>query len=174
MNRTIRFWFLPALTLFLVSYAVAQAKPDEKQIKTGVQAAAEVKTVMPTTYFYDGMSSSVQLRNSAAFRTKEGHFVLAGLVDTSGYSSGVRQKYQGLFITELKLDIEGSELSPGQYGFGFTDDKFVITDVGGHDVLSVPSKTDDQLKRAVPLKIKQEGDAYRLYAGKKYVTVKAP
>jgi hypothetical protein len=28
------------------------------------------------------------------------------------------------------------------------------------------------LKRAVPLKIVEEGGAYRLYAGKKYVSVK--
>jgi len=37
-------------------------------------------------------------------------------------------------------------------------------------VLTVSAKRDDNLKRAVPLKIVQEGGDYRLYNGKKYVT----
>jgi hypothetical protein len=98
---------------------------------------------------------------------------MAGLVDTSGYASDVAAKYQGLFITEVKAKVEGSELAPGQYGFGFVGDKFVITDVGANDVLSVSAKHDDNLKRPVPLKIVQEEGGYRLYHGKKYVTLQA-
>ena len=45
-----------------------------------------------------------------------------GLVDTSGYASDVQAKYQGLLITEVKLDLQGTELPPGQYGFGFSQD----------------------------------------------------
>jgi len=92
-------------------------------------------------------------------------------VDTSGYASNVAQKYQGFFITEVKVKIEGSELVPGEYGFGFTGDKFVVTDAGANDVLSAAFKTDDGLKRPVPLKIGQDGKAYRLYAGRKYVAL---
>jgi len=47
----------------------------------------------------------------------------------------------------------------------------VVTDVGANDLLSVSSKQDDNLKRPVPLKIEEEGGVYRLYAGRKYVTV---
>jgi hypothetical protein len=93
------------------------------------------------------------------------------LVDTAGYASNIAEKYQGFFITEVKLKVEGSELTPGEYGLGFVGEKFVITDVGANDVLSVSSKREDSLKRAMPLKITKEGDAYRLYAGKKYVTL---
>jgi hypothetical protein len=110
------------------------------------------------------------MRNSSAVRTKDQKYLIAGLVDTSGYASDVAAKYQGLFITEVKVKVEGSELAPGQYGFGFVGDKFVITDVGANDVLTVSAKRDDNLKRAVPLKIVQEGGDYRLYNGKKYVT----
>jgi len=98
---------------------------------------------------------------------------LAALVDASGYSTAIQQKYQGLFITESKLNIQGSELPPGQYGFGFNaGDKFVVMDVGNEDVLSVPSKTDKAQQRAVPLKLVEERGAYRLYAGKKWVEIK--
>jgi hypothetical protein len=102
-----------------------------------------------------------------------GKMTLAALVDASGYSTAIQQKYQGLLITESKLNVEGSELAPGQYGFGYTaGDKFVVMDVANDDVLSVPSKTEQALQRAVPLKLVEEGEAYRLYAGKKWVEIR--
>ena len=149
----------------LVAAAAAQSKP------AGVVAAAELKSLVPTSYFYRGQSASVQMRNSGAIRTKDQKYVIAALVDTSGYASDVAQKYQGLLITEVKLKIEGSELAPGQYGFGFVGDKFEVTDVGANDVLNVSGKSDAELKRPVPLKISSEGDAYKLCAGRKCVTL---
>jgi hypothetical protein len=155
---------LIAIAVILASFAwTQQTKP------AGVLASADLKTIVPASYFYRGQSASVQMRNSAGIRTSDQKYILAGLVDTSGYASDVAQKYQGFFITEVKLKIEGSELSPGEYGFGFVKDNFVITDVGGNDLLSGSSKVDNDLKRPVPLKITQDGNAYRLYAGKKYV-----
>lgn len=154
-----------ALSLMLLSSAWAQSKP------AGVLAAEEVKTVAPSSFFYRGKSASTQLRNSGAIRTQDQKYILAGMVDTSGYASNIAEKYQGFFINEVKVKIEGSELAPGEYGFGFAGDKFVITDVGANDVISVSSKKDDNLKRATPLKISKEGNDYRLYAGKKYVTM---
>lgn len=143
----------------------AQSKP------AGVLTAEALKAIAPAGFFYRGRSATTQLRNTAGVRTEGDKYVLAGLVDTAGYASNIAEKYQGFFITEVKVKIEGSELAPGEYGFGFVGDKFVITDVGANDVLTVSSKRDDNLKRAMPLKIAKEGDAYRLYAGKKYVTV---
>jgi hypothetical protein len=138
----------------------------------GVVPPDQLKKVVPTSYFYRGQSASVQLRNSAAVRTKDEKYVLAGMVDTSGYASDIAQKYQGFLITEVKLDIEGSSLPPGEYGFGFTADKFLVTDVGANEVLSVAFKTDDNLKRAVPLKMVEDNGTYKLYAGKKWVGLK--
>lgn len=110
----------------------------------------------------------------AGFRTADGKLVLAGLVDTSGYSSDVEQKYQGFLISEIELNIEGSELPPGQYGFGFSQqDKFTVMDVGNNDLLSIPSHVDANLHGAVPLKIVAGQGSYRLYAGKKWVRLQA-
>lgn len=156
-----------SLCLALPLLAVAQ------QIKPGVLTAEDLKRVVPATYFYRGQSASVQLRNSAGFSTADGKLILAGLVDTSGYSSDVAAKYQGFLITEVKLNVEGTELRPGQYGFGFSKDgKFQVMDVGANDLFSVSSRTDDELSRPVPLKIDEDRDAYRLYAGRKWVTLK--
>jgi len=115
----------------------------------------------------------VQMRNSVALKTGGGHFVLAGLVDTSGYSTAIQEKYQGFFITESKITFDGGKLDPGQYGFGFKDGKFLMMNVAATDVVSVSSKNDEQLKHAVPLKLEKDGDGYRLYAGKNYVGFKA-
>jgi hypothetical protein len=149
----------------LLTSAAAQSKP------AGVVEAADLKSIVPSTFFYSGRVGTVQMRNAAAVRTKDGKHLIAALVDTTGYASDVAQKYQGLFITEVKLKIEGTEIAPGEYGFGFMGDKFVITDVGANDVFTVSSKTDSDLKRPVPLKVVGEGGAYRLYHGKKYVTL---
>jgi hypothetical protein len=163
--RNFRAWAI--LAALLVSAVLAQ------QAKPGVLSADELKKVVPKDYFFRGQSAPVQLRNAAGIRAEGDKLMLAALVDNSGYAADIKAKYQGMFITEVKLDIEGSSLSPGQYGFGFTSDgKFVVMDVGANDVLSVAAKTDDNLHRPVPLKIAEEGGAYRLYAGKKWVGIK--
>src|SRR5881628_632548 len=97
----------------LTAVTVAQAP------KAGVLSAEDLKRIVPTAYFFRGQSASVQLRNSVGFSSSDGKLVLAGLVDTSGYAADVQAKYQGFLITEVKLNVERTELAPGQYGFGF-------------------------------------------------------
>ncbi len=141
--------------------------------KPGLLSADDIRKVVPATYFFRGQSAPVQLRNSAGFSGADGKLVLAGLVDASGYASDVQAKYQGFLITEVKLSIQGTELQPGAYGFGFSrDGKFTVMDVGANDLFSVAGKIDDKLARPVPLKIVPDGDTYRLYGGRKWVSLK--
>jgi len=156
-----------AIGLLIPSLLSAQSKP-------GVLAADQVKKVVPSVYFFRGQSATVQLRNSAGFTTADGKLVLAGLVDTSGYSTDVAAKYQGFLITEVKLDLEGTELAPGQYGFGFSKEgKFRVMDVGANDLFTVPAQRDEKLARPVPLKIVEADGGYRLYFGRQWITLKA-
>lgn len=160
-----------SVILFCLIASVSLSATD---VTPGVLGTDDVKRVVPASYFFRGQSASVQLRNSAGFRISDGKLVLAGLVDTSGYSTDVAEKYQGFLITEVKLSIEGSELPPGEYGFGFSKDgKFTVMDVGKNDLLSVSSHQDDNLHRPVPLKIVADQGSYRLYSGKKWVSLKA-
>ena len=152
--------------LVVLAALVAQAGA---QILTGDQ----VKKVAPNSFFFAGQSASVQLRNSTGLKNSAGKLVLAGLVDTSGYSTAIAEKYQGFLITETKLSFDGATLDPGAYGFGFKEGKFTVMNVAGTDVVSTASQNDDQLKHPVPLKLEKDGAAYRLYAGRKYVVVKA-
>lgn len=140
--------------------------------KPGVIPSDQLKKVVPTDFFFDGQVAGVQLRNSVAVRNAAGKIVEAGLVDTSGYSANIQEKYQGFLITETKLTIEGTSVPAGAYGFGFgTDGKFRIMDLGQNEIATSSYQTDANLKRAVPLMIVPQGNEYRLYAGKKYVTL---
>lgn len=138
-----------------------------------ILTADQVKKVTPTSYYFAGQSAPVQMRNTGGFKNGAGKSVLAGLVDTSGYSTAIAEKYQGFLITETKLTFDGATLDPGEYGFGFKDGKFTVMNVASTDVFSVASQNDDQLKRPVPLRFEKDGAGYRLYAGRKYVAFKA-
>ncbi len=161
MNRRVK-WICLIVLVTLAAQAGAQLLTSD-----------ELKKVVPTNYFFAGQSAPVQARNSVGLKNGAGKFVLAALVDNSGYSTSIKEKYQGLFITETKLSFEGATLDPGEYGFGFKDDKFVVMNVASADLLSVATPNDDQIKHAVPLKLEKDGGGYRLYAGKKYVVFKA-
>jgi len=157
-------------TMILLAIGCAAAQQASKHILS----ADELKKAVPTEYFYRGQKAPVQLRNAVGFQLADGKMTLAALVDASGYSTAIQQKYQGMLVTETKLNIGGSSLVPGQYGFGFgADGKFIVMDVANSDVLSAPYQTDAALQHAVPLKLVQDGDGYKLYAGKKWIAIKA-
>ncbi len=156
--------------LVLTIGALASAQQASKH----VLSSDDVKKATPAEFFFRGQKAPVQLRNAVGFQLANGKMMLAALVDASGYSTAIQQKYQGLLITEVKLSIGSSTLAPGEYGFGFTSDgKFAVMDVGNNDVLSEASQTEPALQHAVPLKLVEDGAGYKLYAGKKWIAIKA-
>jgi hypothetical protein len=164
-------WLLPALLLF-ANVTLAQDKASTPA-KEGVLKPADIgDKLLPEKVFFRGQVATVQARNSAGVRFSDGTLVLAVLVDSSGYSSGLKEKYQGYLINEVPIEIGGQTLKPGSYGFGFIEgNKFVVMDVGAHDVLQATSTKDSEMKRPVPLQVlagSKAGD-YRLYKGRDYV-----
>ncbi len=158
---------LACIALALTAAALSQ------QVSKHILSSDELKKAVPSEFFFRGQKAPVQLRNAVGFQAADGKMMLAALVDASGYSTAIQQKYQGMLITELKLSVGESTLAPGQYGFGFTSDgKFVVMDVGNDDVLSTSSQADSALQHAVPLKLVEDGGGYKLYAGKKWVALK--
>jgi hypothetical protein len=131
-----------------------------------------MQKLLPASVYYKGQSATTQLRNSGGVKFADGFFVLATMVDTSGYSTDVAAKYQAYFIAEVPIKVGGESLPAGVYGVGFIGgDKMVVTDVGGHDVLTVNSATDAGLKRPMPLQVAADtaGGGFRLYSGRSYV-----
>src|SRR5438270_4347985 len=113
-----------------------------------VLKAAEVQKLLPDAVWYKGQSAPAQKRNSGGVKFADGSYVLATLVDNSGYASDVAAKYQAYFVAEIPIKIGGESLPAGVYGVGFIPgDKFVVTDIGGHDVLTAGSSSDEDMKR---------------------------
>ena len=164
------FWKSGVIALAL-SGALTLGIGARAQTADAVLPAAEAAKVLPASGFFRGQSATTQLRNSGGVKFADGMFVLSVLVDTSGYSSDVQSKYQAYFITEVPIKIEGHDLPAGIYGVGFiADNQFIVLDVGAHDLFTVRSKTDADLKRPVPLKVAAGTDGFRLYEGRRYVT----
>ena len=138
-----------------------------------VLKAAEAQKLLPASVYYKAQSAPTQLRNSGGIKFSDGCYLLATMVDTSGYSSDIQAKYQAYFITEVPVKIGGQSLGAGIYGIGFVgDNKFVVTDVGAHDVMSTSYATDEAIKRPTPLQvIADPSGGYRLYSGRKYVVI---
>ena len=158
-----------AIGLLAFSFSIVTAQ-DAGVVLTGKDAAR----VVPTTFYFEGLSAPTQMRNSAAARFGSKRYVIAGMVDTSGYSTEVRAKYQGFFITDSPINVGGKDLGTGAYGFGFSDDgKFNIFDVGGSAVMSVGATKDTALRRPRPLMMVKEKDGLRLYAERSYVIIAA-
>jgi len=164
-NKRLR--ILSVSTFLMLASAVAQ------QASKHILSSDELTKAVPAEFFFRGQKAPVQLRNAVGFQLADGKMMLAALVDASGYSTAIQQKYQGMLITEANLNIGGSDLKPGEYGFGFSaDGKFVVMDVANNDVLSVISEAYPQMEHAVPLKLVADGSGYKLYAGKKWVGIK--
>ena len=138
-----------------------------------VLKATDAQKLLPSSVYYKAQSAPSQLRNSGGLKFSDGYYVLATLVDTSGYSSDVAAKYQAYFISEVPIKIGSRSLPAGVYGVGFIGgNKFVVTDVGAHDIFSVNYSTDEAIKRPMPLQfMANPAGGYRLYEGRKYVVI---
>jgi len=175
MRLKLLFIFVPLALLSIppgpVQTAVAGHPPAEG--KEVVLNAADISAkLFPDHVFFRGQSAPVQLRNTGGVHFADDLYVLAGLVDSSGYSTAIKEKYQAYLLSEVRLEIGGQTLKPGSYGIGFVEGgKFVVMDLGANDVLQAASQKDTEMKRPVPLQILASPTAgsYRLYAGRDYV-----
>jgi len=157
-----------ALALFGVAISVAA------QGGATILSGAELTRVVPTGFYFQGLSAPTQMRNSAAARFGTDRYVISGLVDTSGYSTDVRAKYVGFLITDSAITLNGESLPAGAYGFGFaTEGKMTVMDLAGKDLVSVAVTNDKDLKRPRPLMMSADPGGVRLYNGKNYVVIAA-
>jgi hypothetical protein len=170
-----------SICLCLLSVAaMPQTNSKQKTIQkdnpsqTSLLKVAEVTTILPSVVFFRGQSAPVQTRNSGGVRFEDKSLMLVALVDTSGYSSQVQEKYQAYLITESPLDIDGHRLVPGAYGCGFLNDSgFIVMDIGGHDLFTARVTHDADMHRPTPLQVMaapNDAGSYRLYAGRNFVT----
>jgi hypothetical protein len=168
-------WASALLALCLSATAMRAQDTATLQLPSGgapvILSGADLTRVVPPGFYFEGQSAPTQARNAAAARFGKKH-VIAGLVDTSGYSSEIRAKYEGFFITDEAVNVGTGVLGAGAYGFGFTSTgQFNVFDVGGAPVMSVQATSDAAQLRPRPLAMTAGRDGLRLYGGRSYVLI---
>ena len=163
---------LPMAALLHIQLAAASRLSPGVKSDTVLKADDVGPKLFPDKVFFRGQVVSSQLHNGGGILFSDDSYTLAALVDNSGYSTEIRQKYQGYLLSEVTLEIQGHTLPAGAYGVGFLNGgKFVVMDLGAHDVIQVDSSRDVEIKRPVPLQVTGTSTAgkYRLYFGRDFV-----
>jgi hypothetical protein len=158
-----------ALAVALVALAPAAARAQEKLEGKAFESAC-VKD-----FYLEGNAIPTQKRNTVILKGADGKRMVFGLLDTTGYSTEVQQKYAGMMIVERKTTVGGLEVGTGAYGFGIVKGtpaegpgKLVVYDVAGAKVGEATAQYDAALAQPVPLQVTKG----RLYVGRHWVEVK--
>ncbi len=136
------------------------------QVVTGEAATKAI----PHDFYLEGNRIPVQARNSALVKCPKGMRIVIGLIDTTGYSSQIQQKYEGMIISESNFTIGGAKVGIGSFGFGHTkpaatsneDMKLTIYDQAGNKLAEATGKKDEAIKQPSPLQVKDG----KLYLGR--------
>jgi hypothetical protein len=138
-------------------------------------------SALPRDFYLEGNAIPTQKRNAALLKTPAGARLLVALIDTSGYSSQIQEKYIGMMIVEGGASVCGKELAVGSYGFGLvkppatSDDDATLRlyDQAGKDVASCPAKKDNSINRPKPLQVVlAAGQPAKLYLGRYWLELK--
>lgn len=171
MKRCKRYSFVLLISLVFSFGLTALVNAQDAGMVLG---GADLLRVVPPGFYFQGLTAPTQMRNSAAARFGTRRYVIAGMVDTSGYAADIRARYEGFLITDSPITINGSDLGVGAYGFGFSNDgKLNILDLSGNEILSVSTTKDNQLRRPRPLMMTKVQNNIRLYSGKDYAVISA-
>ena len=162
-----RVWF--GLLILALSTTLVHAQDAAKGTEKLLKASDMTEKILPDRVFFRGQVAGVQKRNAAGVHYADDAYVIVTLVDSSGYSTDIRERYQGYLLSEVPLQIGDQKVPAGAYGFGFVSGKLTIMDLGAHDVAQTASAKDADMKRPVPLQIVGSAGKYRLYAGREYV-----
>lgn len=162
--------------IFLLAFIMPLFVTANGQVynKYEVLEGSALSRVVPASFYFAGQTAETQMRNAAAARVGKDRYILAGLVDTSGYSTEIAGKYEGFLITDSPVAIGNKILGTGAYGFGFSANGRVnIFDLSSKQILSVATANDTEMKRPRPLLMVSTARGIRLYKGKNYVLISA-
>lgn len=138
-------------------------------------------SALPKDFYLEGNAIPTQKRNAALLKTGEGARVLFALIDTTGYSSQIQQKYIGMIITEASVSVCGESLDVGSYGFGLQkpdassdeDADFFVYDQAGTKVMECVAEKDSEVKQPKPLQVMLgAGQPAKLYLGRYWLELK--
>jgi hypothetical protein len=139
------------------------------------------ESAIPNDFYLEGNRIPVEKRNAVLLKTPAGARLILALIDTTGYSSQIKQKYIGMAITEGTVSVCNVPLSVGSYGFGLVkpaatsseDAKFYLYNQAGETVGECAAKKDSAVKQPKPLNVVLSKEAgARLYLGRYVLELK--
>jgi len=168
-----RLHFVAASAVCALGWA-ALAIPGQMAAQRGsdtVLAAANAQKLLPATVRYHGQAVPIQMRNTGGVQFADGHRVLAGLTDRSGWSSAEgASMFQAYLKTDVPLKMDGKVLPRGEYAIAFSANMLEIEDLNGRSVMMPKAGMDTEIKRPMPLEVTPNpGGGYRLYCGRQFV-----
>lgn len=166
-----RYFFLMFVLLNVSALGQTGAKLQDH---SALLQITDLETVVPPAVYFSGQTATVQLRNSGGVRWEQSKQTLFAMVDVSGYSSGLRDRYQFYILTDVPVEIAGHHLPPGAYGAGFLETSgLLVMDLGGTELFHVSYSIDPTMTRPRPLQVLASGTPgeYRLYLGRTYVAL---
>src|SRR5713226_4371340 len=102
MARFAKYFVLLSVLLLTFSIRHPQATRADNPAAAGkeviLKAADITPKIFPERVFFRGQSAPVQFRNSGGVHFADDFYVLAGLVDSSGYSTAIKEKYQAYLL----------------------------------------------------------------------------
>jgi hypothetical protein len=162
--------------------SVMAAKPASAQGVFKVEKGEAFNKVIPKDFVLEENAIPTEKRNSALVMSPSGARIVVGLLDTSGYSSQVQEKYLGMLIAEGRVTVCGRHVAIGSYGFGLAKSgsaagghasQFMVYNQAGEKVAECTASWDAKIKSPRPLEVVVHGGrTARLYVGRTWVELK--
>lgn len=157
------------------------ASPVKAQGSFKVEKGQAFNKIVPRNFVLEENAIPVEKRNSVLVITPSGARIVAGLLDTGGYTSQIQEKYFGMLVSEGNVEVGGHRIAIGSYGFGLVKApgnsqgkaaKFILYNQAGHRVAECTAKWDSKLRTPRPLQVVAAGGTARLYIGRNWVELK--
>jgi hypothetical protein len=139
------------------------------------------ESALPNDFYLEGNRIPVEKRNAVLLKTPRGARLVLALIDTTGYSAQIKQKYIGMVIAEGAVSVCSVSLNVGSYGFGLEkpaatsseDAKFHLYNQAGETVGECAAKKDNAVTQPKPLNVvlRKEAGA-RFYLGRYFLELK--
>ena len=139
-------------------------------------------SAVPRDFYLEGNAIPTEKRNAVLLKSPAGARLLLALIDTTGYSSQIRQKYIGMMIAEGAVSVCGVQLGVGSYGFGLDKPapgssegaRFLLYNQAGEKIGDCSAEKDARIKQPRPLQVVLiQAEPARLYLGRYRVELAA-
>ena len=129
-------------------------------------------------FYLEGNAIPTQKRNTVVLKGTDGKRLVFSLLDTTGYSTEIQQKYVGMLIVERPVTLGTAKVGAGAYGFGLKKPQppegpgtLFVYDVGGAKVGESAASHDAAIAHPVPLQVVTKDGKSRLYVGRHWVEI---